>query len=527
MTTTTDRGSVIPLVAIFMGVLLIAGFMAIDVGRMTDTNRSLQSVADLASIDAVRSIDGRTAAEQQADIELAAEQSANRNQHGGGSDELAVELGTVDALGDFTVSAPGEVPNAVRVFARRPVAMSFIDTTQNMERSAVASRGNWAGLTLGSFAAAVDVSTVPLLNDTLGTQLGGPLSLTLIGYQGLADARITLGELAAAAGVGTVDQLLALDLTAAQFLDVTVAALTSRGDTQALAALGAVDALRLAATTATTFRLADLVDVEVGNTASVADVDLAVGDLVRGAATAVSQGQVLDLGLDLSVAGLVDASVKVALIEAPQTVIGGPGAQVSTSQGRIYLDLTLLDVLGAPVRLPLAIDVAPASATLLDIACGSSASPAGVTSEVDPSLAMVRVGELTDAQLLDGSAPSRATILSVPLIIDVEADSTTVIDSAPEVITHVPVYDHNNTIRVGASGLDSSLVIQDLNLYATVLGILGIGLDVDALLLPGIEAVLSGLIPVVNQLVQVLGLTVGGADTTVFASGCQQIRLLD
>lgn len=522
-----DRGAVLPLMAVAIGVLILAAALAVDIGRETDTNRNLQSIADLASIDAVRSMTGDTAANQQAVVEAVALLSAARNSHGGVDDVLTVELGFVDDTGTFTPAAPTEVPNAVRVTADRPIDFIFANGGQDLSRRAVATRSAMAALTIGSFAASLDAASVPLLNDVLGSQLGGPVTLDLISYRGLADADITLDELAVAAGLGSVDDLLVADVTAAEFLTILATALTNRGDVDALAALGPVTLLQAAATAPATVRLGDLLGVDLANTAAAAIVDLTVSDLVQVVATAVNGNHLLNLDAVASLSdlipGVVSASVKATVIEGKQLLIGPPGTTASTSQIRLYIDLVLLDVLGAPVHLPLSIDVARATAQLLAVDCTGGTT--AVVTDVDPSLATIRIGELTDAELEAGLPPGPATILDVLLLASVDASANIMVDSSSEVITHHPIFDQNNTIRVGGTASSGSLVVDDLSLTVNLLGILDLGLDLDALLRPLIESVLDGLFPIVERLATSLGLTIGGADVTAFAGGCSAPNL--
>src|SRR5262249_21634741 len=101
----------------------------------------------------------------------------------------------------------------------------------------VAARKAIASLSAGSFAARFSSSQSPIWNQTIGPLLGTNLSLSAISYQGLANATFSVGDLMAAANVASLDQLLALQLTGAEYLNLLADAVSDGGSSSAAATL--------------------------------------------------------------------------------------------------------------------------------------------------------------------------------------------------------------------------------------------------------------------------------------------------
>ena len=114
-----------------------------------------------------------------------------------------------------------EVPNAVEITAAGSVNFAFVPTSGSALRTAVAVPAPSACFRLGSFAVGVDTAQANLLNQLLPGLLNiSSVSGTLVGYQGLAAANVSLLDLVGVSGlgVGTPDELLKLDgLTLGQF----------------------------------------------------------------------------------------------------------------------------------------------------------------------------------------------------------------------------------------------------------------------------------------------------------------------
>ena len=98
--------------------------------------------------------------------------------------------------------------------------------SREVSATAIAMRNDIAALSIGTSLLDIDTEKSVLLNALLGKLLNTSLNLSAIAYQGLVDTSIRLLDLVNATGtVGTVEELLQLDLTVGQLLDLSARAL--------------------------------------------------------------------------------------------------------------------------------------------------------------------------------------------------------------------------------------------------------------------------------------------------------------
>lgn len=524
-----ERGVAVPLVAISLVALVVAASFTVDLGRWMNRSRDLQLVADIAALDAARQLDGRSASAQQPTIEAAASASARRNgfDHGDGGD-LTVRLGYVDDNGEFVEASGSEVPTAVEVTAGDSVPFLLQQGAKSTSRRAVATSTAIAGIELGSGLVGDDGTcsgaspvNAGSLNSTLGALLGVPLSLDAVSYQGLACTRLTLGDLALAAGVGDVAGLLDLDLSLAELLTVAAnAARADDGSPHAAVAASALDSLAaLAAGLALpNVSMGDIIAVDGGSPNDFTNVTLGLGHLVQGALYVARDGHVLSVpGLSVAVPGLLGLSVSLGVVEPPQIVIGPTGSTVRTAQVRLRVDATVAEIpLVGTVRLPLIVEAAAAETTLMSVACGGGV-PTDVGVHVSTAGARVMIGQMSDAQL-GGDAdvpPSPAPIVSL-LGIPVLSGATTVSVAGIDEMVHFSTDEIGVRRRVhGDLSLDASgsLALAGIPLDAIVFGVLE----------PALDLVLG---TVVTPLLDALGVHLSYADVTVFDPVCPQPRLI-
>src|SRR4051794_30720814 len=132
-----QKGAVLVVVAVAMVAMIGATALAVDVGRVTVNNRSLQAQADVIAMDAGRAINGGTAASlsgASGAIVTAVQGSATRNNVP--FSKLTVDLGTMSGSTFTLVASPvlngaiqsvasTSVPTAVRVTASGTVNFAF------------------------------------------------------------------------------------------------------------------------------------------------------------------------------------------------------------------------------------------------------------------------------------------------------------------------------------------------------------------------------------------------------------------
>jgi uncharacterized membrane protein len=209
---------------------------------------------------------------------------------------------------------------------------------------------------------------------------------------------------------------------------------------------------------------------------------------------------------------------------------------VRTAQVRAEIELAALDVLtllgGSTLRIPLFLELAPASARLESIACARADDPVhAVTVGVEPGIARVGVGRYPD--LTTSPLPVAAAIVSytLPLLgsVQVLASGDVTLEGEGESLLFegpfppdVPADSPHLVQSVGAPlGESVSGALGDLaaSLDLSVSGPLPIGVPAGALLSQVAlvaDPVLSAADLALEPLLRALGVTLGGADVSVF-----------
>lgn len=386
-----ERGAVAVIVGVISMVLVVIAAFAVDLGMQRVARRDMQSLADVVALDLVRELDGqRTIADLTPLMPGLAQASLVRNKlcgpasnrqvcNVGDIPQLSVELGTLSPAGAFTASAaPAVVPTALRVTAATSVGFAFVPGSGGAVRTAVANTDSGACFKLGAVGVGLDTKRSLLLNAILGEALGTPVSLTLAGYQGLANASLSLLDLVGvpSLGVGTVDELLSTDVNLADFYDAAAVVLTNQGDT---AQADLFEAFALAVGPVAEVDLGDLVNLDQGNGAAAAASFNAL-DLLYGSAT-VSDGrsfvEVPTLGISLPLVSLT-GSVRVG--QAAQAGCGRvQSATATTQQVSTDLDGTIASLPGVSGA---GLTVSSTSVTITDLKV-TAASATGVLTAAD------------------------------------------------------------------------------------------------------------------------------------------------
>lgn len=390
-----ERGAAAVFVSLILVVLLLIAGFAVDLGVQRVARTDAQSLADVVALDLVRDLEGRTVA-QIGSLQPAADASRDRNLDVAGFDPddppeiTSIELGELDDLGAFVAGSTTAgydpqtyVPTAVRVGVNTDVGFAFAGITGDDEgeanRRAVATADESACFRLGSFIASLDSRQSALLNPILSALFGSTVNLTAVGYQGLADADVSLLDLVEVGGlnVGSVDQLLALENVSAADLFLAAANVLDQQGNAAQADVLRALALKLPTPT---IDIAELIEAAPGSQAAL-DASINVLDLVTGTVLVANEDHAVaipNLGISLPGVGTVAATLTV--IESPRTVCGPVGTTNETAQVRltasIHLSSRLLSVpvLGTSVELKetdltLSFDLGKAIAELKDVNC--------------------------------------------------------------------------------------------------------------------------------------------------------------
>ncbi|MFA5625876.1 MAG: TadG family pilus assembly protein [Thiohalomonadaceae bacterium] len=540
-------GAISIMAAVALALVIGAGLLAVDLGSLFYTKRELQTVADTAALSATNNLADAHA--------LAVEIAAKNNFELPGSQQntLSAIVGYYDAKNPaadpkdrFEPKYAVDNSNAVEVTVTTRQPYFFMFGSRELSALAIARRSEpIAEFSIGTKL--VDLNTArSMLNGLLGGLLGTSVNLSVAGFEGLVNTSVTLLELIKAHGkVGTVEELLDLDLTVGELLELTAQALEQKN----IAGLGATvaDLNLLAMKTGGDLRLkmSDLLKVDLANGEDAVNVAINLRELVTMSAMVANDDHFIEIpGLGLHLPGLVDLDLGLTVIEAPSIAIGPPGqnaagewrTQAHSAQARLRLDFTVGKLLGGLVHLPLYIEAAAGDAWLEEVECNNPIEDSIVTIGAATSGARIYVGEVSNAAMKNRTKPpkvEKATLLNVLGLITATAKLTV---DLPGVIggTHdfIGPFGVDNTYRyekgLTTVGLGEKLA-TDINKDTLKVTLLGLGLGLDDLA-EGIVALLTpifGLLDSVLELVcALLGIQLAAADVTAMDLSCGAPQLV-
>lgn len=332
-----EDGSVLVFTGLVLAVLFAVAAVAVDLGRLAVTSRDQQGATDRAALDGLLALQQRGESGDAGLVATSAGLSLDRNT--GSWAAFLDDIGGAYEVRPVTCGpGPGEVHTVadgawgdpdvtgVEVVTTSEVGSLFLPGTaaQTVVRRAVACSTPLAAISAAGTTAAVEDGLVGAL---LSGLTGGALDVSLIGWEGLAQAGITLadlgtelGELGVDVGAGTLAELLDVEVTAGQLGRAIVGALEAGGDTAGLDStlLGALAVLDIPALPA--FALGELLAVSTSAEAALATQVDALGLLVAGLQLANHRAAI---AIDLELPGLT--GVRLTVIEPPNIAIGPPG----------------------------------------------------------------------------------------------------------------------------------------------------------------------------------------------------------
>jgi uncharacterized membrane protein len=565
-----ERGTVLVLVSIAMTALIGFTALAVDIGQLTNNNRTLQARADVISLYAARTLGGQTAAVLSGPTGatvLAVQASATRN--GVPFTSVTVELGNMSGT-NFTAIATsvldgviqavnsGSVPKAVRITAKGAVDFAFRPGGHSGSRSAVAVQEAYVGASIGSFL----VGTTGAQNTVLNAIFGDSFHAQVVSYQGLASANVTTSlrklGLNMPVTVMSPTEVLNTSISTKKLMLASAAALNDGNHTTAVNVL---NALAASVTTETFVKLGDFIKVEQGGEAAAADAELNVFQLLTAAAFVVDGSHAITIpAAQVNLAGFGDITLELDVISPPQTKLG-MRVNDSISNTQVHLKITpqlhvstaptvngcsLKNTLGSLLSLnlsetttcllggvvsrvvtldlnasiPIDLNLGAASATLTSINC---ASPQSIT--LSPT-----VSPLTVASNIDMTFTGTLLGNSLGNVLRVRADAGLVSQSnpSPQTFLHPTEFGIPRTVTSNALSLagltnlnvsDTTVLNANLGPVSAVLGSAAV-IPVNA----AFSALDTGLI---TPLVHGLGLGIGGADLTAVPNSlnCNGLRL--
>lgn len=403
-----ERGAVavvLALVTCFVLVPLAA--LGVDIGVQRVARQDMQSLADMVALDLGRGITGgKLGSYSVAELEAAAAASKTRNSAYVGSDaELEVALGVTDPAKSgqadyFTeLTDPDAVPTAVRVTASTSVKHTFAPGDGGATRQAIAEARSTACFRIGTFALRL-AGNRSALNGMLGNALG----LGVLGYDGLANANVSLLGIATELGVAGPNELVDLNNVSIGQLVAAMGTVLSNSPGHDLADVTLLNTIRTGLVDAgTSGRLVDmgkLLDVGTGSSGLDASVNLL--DLLSTAAFVANGDNAISVpGLGLSLPGVGNLAATLKVVEAPR--IGCGDGTATTGQVALTLDgqlatgvcpsgglsLVLKLCVEGPIRVSL--DLAEAHATLAAVSCVSGSATSLTIDVVNEGLASTRI----------------------------------------------------------------------------------------------------------------------------------------
>lgn len=358
-----QRGAIGLMAAGTMALALLFTLLSVDSGRLYLEKRKLQSVADTAALEAAnrggQCSAGLTTANDYA------RQNATRNGFtvvaNDNSRGLAVTCGSVapNAANIRVFTADATKSDAIRVVATKTVQNSVangiwnlfrgapIATQINMTATAVAAVAPPAAqLTIRSSLASVDSTKSALLNMVVGNLLGGSISLTAVGWNGLLQTNVNLlsylDQLAIQLHVtaGDYDSLLRTSVSAAELIQAAVTVLQRNGQVVS-AVINDVISIGAIAPNTKLLTVGDLLNVATGTPAAALNTTVQLFQLLQTVAQLSSSKSAVSAAVQLNIPLVGSVAIQTKVIEPPQmSSIGNPvlaKAGLATNTNQIYV----------------------------------------------------------------------------------------------------------------------------------------------------------------------------------------------
>lgn len=320
------------LLVLLISILFAA--LAVDSGRLMMEQRQLQTVADMAAMDAA-SVTGECGADDLGLIQATAEESAARNDHSNsGNESLTTRVGISEAGSDgvrqFSETA-AEQASAVEVIASKTVPASifaggFLGNDASLSARAVAGRQALAAFSAGSELVSLASDNPGLVNDLLSGLLGSQLDLDAVSYEGIADADVSLADLVAASAESSEEALLDSEMGLGELLEIYANAIDRSENTTVEARTGA-ESIAAASVDNGSYSLGEILDITTDSPEAAGDVSLNMLDVIMTSALVANGDSTVSLSptkINLP-GGLLDAVTEVTVTKPQQIAIGPPG----------------------------------------------------------------------------------------------------------------------------------------------------------------------------------------------------------
>lgn len=562
-----EQGAVAIALALIICFLVVplAG-LAVDIGMQRVARGDMQTVADLAATDMARVLSSGVTP-----TAAMASTSAARNVGAlGATPTMAVYVGYIAPNATFISSQSrgcggstpydsyfqtvpsGQTANAVVVTASTRVSFVIDPGSGGACRSALAQiSGSTACFSLGSYAAEVnsgDSTILSPLNSIFG------LNLSLLSYQNIAGAHVTLAQLAADTHFGTATQLLTGSIRVSDLVAATINVLQAQNPSGNSAAITALNSILSVTGTLPNISLSNLLHVSPTDTAALA-TSFDVLNLVAGSVLlADGQHAVSIPNVWANVAGTgFTSDAQLYIQQGASTACGAPNTPAASADNSQLNGYVAFDQMNSPsINIGVAnmktgvgtgrldVNIATAHGQLIappPVVCGAGtlANPSTFSVQVSSALSTV---QLSTQLPVSGSVTILGLgVVNLNLVVDTTVSQTRPAGSSTANLAIPP----NDTTPVSTGNnilLDpaTASVTIDPSSSATVLG-LPVSLT-NSLLIPTLNSILSGvestfvektvdpLTTNLNALVDgpisaLLGVRVGGADVYGLRAICK------
>lgn len=543
------RGTVAVLTAVLITTILGIAALGVDVGSVYLDRRKAQSTADLAALASV------------SDIQNANTVASDTIKANGlpADTTYALQLGTytpdasLSPAQRFNAAATAN-PNAARVLLTTSTPLHFAKVITGKDKFTIRTAATAAITQFGAFAIGSRLASVNggLLNQVLGGLLGANLSLSVMDYNALIDAKLDMFKFMDA--LATRLSLTGVTYDSILNTSVSVGKLTGAMlDTEKTAYgldSGVVSALQQVANAAqglsTKIKVGSVLDLgpyrgltvgqspKVGVSASAFDMASAIAEMANGE-------HQIQMALNLNVPGIAAATLQLAVGERPQGTswfaIGSTGASVHTAQTRLLLTAKLGGSGVVPsVTVPIYIELASATATLDAVQCGlRDSSTTSATLGVTPAVIDAWIGAVSNSEFKNFSRapdPPAATLVKSPLLTVTGRSHVTVTNLDPTEVTFTGSEIGDSTPKtVGTTDYTSSLLSKlfgDAQLNASVSGLnVGLPQTVTATVGTVLATATSPIDQLLSTVLGTLGVGIGEADVWMTGVRCDGAVLVD
>ncbi|TPK31088.1 hypothetical protein FJ492_28420 [Mesorhizobium sp. B2-5-4] len=435
---------------------------------------------------------------------------------------------------------------------------SWLIPTPVIDTQATASMTPQATFSVGSRLLSVNGG---ILNALLSGLLGGNISLSVMDYNGLISADVSVLSFISALGTqlnitaGTYSDVLASKATVGQ-IATAMANVPGLGNTAKVA----LQTIASKSTSTVKIPLSGLVDLGsvgslgLGQQPSGLGVDASAMGMLSAAAVLANGTNQAAVNLGATIPGLLSATVTIAIGEpmqsSPWLSIDDIGTVVRTAQTRIKVAATVGGAGGnigggitlVSVNLPLHVEVAYAEAKLTDISCPTGPDSIKVTVSARPGVVEAHLADSSSSGFADFTKPesfSDTEIAKVSLLINLLSVTGSaafeMTNNAPTALTFNKADIDAKTIKtVSTQNLTQSLttsLVSDLSLTVNLLGLPLLNLKtLLSTVRPAVVALLNGVAAPVDELVYnllgALGVRVGQADVRVTGATCGRAVLV-